>query len=400
MSNLNIGPVKAFNIMKTMYGGIENVGVTASDCKNFKNDINTYIGEFDADMVVRRLLRKKEFLPNFWFDYQTTDDGALKGLFWADEDSKRNYFTFGDVISFDATYRSNQYNMVFVPFTGIDNHNRNVTLGVVLLGSETVESYKWLLQSFKEAFLYEPQVVVTDQDPAMKRAIEDVFTSSRHRLCMWHVMEKLAVKVGSRLCNNTDFKKQICDIVWTDSITPDEFEREWHRIINEFQLTSNKWLSDMFEIRDSWIPAYYRHENMSGLMRTTSRSESENHFFGQVCSSKSTLVEFLSHFETAVEGQRHEHRKNDHDTRYNNPAIWSDFILEKQAAQVYIRTIFNDVQLEIQAACHKCVSAMYINVDDFLKFSIKDLEQPFAPFFEVMFRQEDVTVTCSCNRYE
>jgi hypothetical protein len=38
--------------------------------------------------------------------------------------------------------------MVFVPFTGIDNHFRNVTIGVGLLGSETIESYKWLLSAF------------------------------------------------------------------------------------------------------------------------------------------------------------------------------------------------------------------------------------------------------------
>lgn len=92
--------------------------------------------------------------------------------------------------------------MVFVPFTGIDNHNCNVTLGAALLGSETAESYIWLLKTFKNAFGYEPLVVVTDQDPAMKRAIEDVFPNSRHRLCMWHIMDKLSAKVCILCLNN------------------------------------------------------------------------------------------------------------------------------------------------------------------------------------------------------
>lgn len=84
---------------------------------------------------------------------------------------------------------------MFVPFTGIDNHNRNVTLGASIIGSETAETYSWLLNVFKDAFGYAPRVIVTDQDPAMKRAIEDVWPDSRHRLCMWHIMDKLTTKV-------------------------------------------------------------------------------------------------------------------------------------------------------------------------------------------------------------
>lgn len=87
--------------------------------------------------------------------------------------------------------------MVFVPFTGIDNHCRNVTLGAGLLSSETTESYTWLLQSFSKCFGKHPKVVVTDQDPAMKNAIQLVFQNSRHRLCMWHIMKKVSDKVCS-----------------------------------------------------------------------------------------------------------------------------------------------------------------------------------------------------------
>ncbi|XP_076958452.1 protein FAR1-RELATED SEQUENCE 5-like [Bidens hawaiensis] len=192
LANINIGPVKAFNIMRTMYGGFDKVGATKSDCKNYKRSINLYIGDYDAEMVVQRLMAKKEFCPNFSCDYSTTTDVALKGLFWADERAKMNFYVFGDVFSFDATYRHNKYNLVFVPFTGIDNHNRNVTLGSALLGSETAKSYTWFLNCFKKDFGYAPAVVVTDQDPAMKRAIEDVFPNSRHRLCIWHIMDKLS----------------------------------------------------------------------------------------------------------------------------------------------------------------------------------------------------------------
>lgn len=65
--------------------------------------------------------------------------------------------------------------MIFVPFTGVDNHRRCVTFGAGLLASESTESYVWLLQSFLKAFGKQPRMVVTDQDAAVKNAVNIVF---------------------------------------------------------------------------------------------------------------------------------------------------------------------------------------------------------------------------------
>ncbi|XP_021986821.2 protein FAR1-RELATED SEQUENCE 2-like [Helianthus annuus] len=221
---------------------------------------------------------------------------------------KTCFGSFEDVGASKVEFKNyKRYSMVFVPFTGIDNHHCNVTFGAALLASETADTYIWLLRVFLKAVGSQPEVVVTDQDPAMKKAISAVFVDTGHQLCMWHVMYKLSLKVGVRLCNSTNFKERICGVVWTDILTPEEFESEWEAVIAEFKLEDNDWLSDIFSLRKSWIPAYYRMEHMSGLMRMTSRSESENHFFGQVCNSKATLVEFMTHYETAIEAQRHTH---------------------------------------------------------------------------------------------
>ncbi|XP_035837694.1 protein FAR1-RELATED SEQUENCE 6-like [Helianthus annuus] len=126
-------------------------------------------------MVINRMTDKKQYLADYSFEYSVDDGKRLTGLFWADGLCKLNYMEFGDVISFDATFKTNRYKMVFVPFTGIDNHCRNVTVLAGLLASESIESYKWLLNSFLKSFGQQPNVVVTDQDPAMKQAIEEFF---------------------------------------------------------------------------------------------------------------------------------------------------------------------------------------------------------------------------------
>ncbi|XP_021975348.1 protein FAR1-RELATED SEQUENCE 5-like [Helianthus annuus] len=321
LGTLNLGPVKAFHIMRKRYGGFEKVGAMVDA------QINSYIGEYDADMVINRLTDKKEYLVDFSFEYSVGEDKRLTGLFWADGLCKRNFMEFRDVISFDATFKTNKYKMVFVPFTGIDNHCGNVTLGARLLASESIESYKWLLNSFVNSFGRQPKFVVTYQDPAMKQAIEG-------------------------------------------SIEPEIFEREWKLVMIEFGLTENKWIDDMFVMRSMWIQAFYRHEPMSGLMRTTSRSE-----------------KLLNHFDGSMDVQRFNHRKNDHISRYTEPDDWSKTTLEADAAKVYTRSIFFDKQTEIYGTISECLP-MDTKIDgDQLRISFKDFKAHGEGFLEVCFKK-------------
>ncbi|XP_076925741.1 protein FAR1-RELATED SEQUENCE 5-like [Bidens hawaiensis] len=371
LSILNLGPVKEFNILRTKYGGFEEVGASKDDCKNFKQRLNCFIGEFDAEMVVQRLSGKKRCNDEFSFAYTVNDNGELTRLFWADEISKKNYLAFGDVIAFDATFKTNKYKMVFVPFTAIDNHCRNITIGAGLLSSESIESYTWLLKVFLDSFGVAPKVVVTDQDPAMKQAIAS----------------KLADKVDVTLCNNEDFKWKICDIVWTDSISQFEFETKWQLIMKEYDLESNKWLIDNFDMRYDWIPAYYRDEPLYGLMHTTSRLESENHFFCQVSNSQLSLVEFFRFFDS-MEIQRHNCRKNDYDTRYTHPELVSESPIEQEAELMYTRAIFNDFQDEMYHIRSGVASLKSTEEGYYLKFSIFDFNAYVPGCLEVLIKKD------------
>ncbi|XP_076882867.1 protein FAR1-RELATED SEQUENCE 5-like [Bidens hawaiensis] len=66
------------------------------------------------------------------------------------------------------------YKMIFVPFTGVDHHKKCVTFGAALISSETIDSYKWLLQSFLNCHGQQPKLVLSDQDPSMRQAVVQV----------------------------------------------------------------------------------------------------------------------------------------------------------------------------------------------------------------------------------
>ncbi|XP_076912621.1 protein FAR-RED IMPAIRED RESPONSE 1-like [Bidens hawaiensis] len=246
-------------------------------------------------MVVQRLSGKKNCCDGYSFESTVNSNGELDRLFWADEISKKNYLAFGDIISFDATFKTNKYNMVFVPFTAIDNHRRNVIVGAALLSSKSIESYSWLLKVFLDYFGITPKVVV-DQDPAMKQAISLVLPNSRHRLCMWHIMKKLADKLS--------------------------------------------------------------------------------------------LVEFFSHFDHCMEIQRHNGRKNYHDTRYTHPDSVSENPFEKEAELMYTKAIFNDFQDEMYHIRSGVACLKSAEEEDFVLFK-KEGEEGI-----------DSTISCGCKRFE
>uniref|UniRef100_A0A0A9CGJ7 MULE transposase domain-containing protein n=1 Tax=Arundo donax TaxID=35708 RepID=A0A0A9CGJ7_ARUDO len=130
--------------------------------------------------------------PEFFFKYSMDEEGHLRNLFWSDSQSQLDYGAFGDVVVFDSTYRVNRYNLPFVPFVGVDHHRSTVVFGCGIILDETIASYVWLLETFLEAMNRKhPQSVITDGDAAMAKAIEIVLPGTDHRLCSWHIEQRM-----------------------------------------------------------------------------------------------------------------------------------------------------------------------------------------------------------------
>ncbi|KAH6760804.1 hypothetical protein C2S51_017753 [Perilla frutescens var. frutescens] len=203
---------------------------------------------------------------------------------------RRNFAAFGDLVSFDATYNTNRYKMVFIPFTGKDNHGKCVTFGAALLSSENTKSYCWVLEKFKDCMGRSPSMLITDQDPVLKNAVKHVFPDMRHRLCMWHIMLKFLERVPPHLKKDKSLRKNVNKIVWSDVIEPAVFEEKWQEIMSEYGLFDIAWFKSMYDLRYNWIPAYFRNHSLSGLCRTTSISETANSFYGSFVNSNCNLV--------------------------------------------------------------------------------------------------------------
>ncbi|RYR20315.1 hypothetical protein Ahy_B03g065428 [Arachis hypogaea] len=72
----------------------------------------------DAKEFGKYLLRMKENNQNFFLELELEVDQSIKIAFWADARSRAACEYFGDVISFNTTYNTNRYNLVFVLLSG------------------------------------------------------------------------------------------------------------------------------------------------------------------------------------------------------------------------------------------------------------------------------------------
>ncbi|XP_074301351.1 protein FAR1-RELATED SEQUENCE 4-like [Silene latifolia] len=232
-SKLNIGAGLNFRQVKELVNGYENIGATLIDFKNFQRDIKCYIGLRDADLFIDRLEKLKVTQPQFYFAYDVDPQNRLTKFFWADATCIRNYSFFWDAVSFDPTYGTNKYDMVFTPFTGVNHHRKSVLFAGCLMLHEDDISFQWTFQHFLTAMgQKEPQFMITDQCPGIKK-------TNRHRYCMWHITQKITDKVGSALCRDTDFLARFNVVVWDPDMEPSEFEEKWQKVISDFELKDN-----------------------------------------------------------------------------------------------------------------------------------------------------------------
>lgn len=242
-----------------------------------------------------------------------------------------------------------------------------------------------------------PPCVITDQCLAIKKALPLVWPRAKHRLCMWHIMNKLTTTISPTLASDKVFMTKMKACVWSDHLTIEEFEQSWEAIIEEYSLGDNGWLTDMYNIRKDWIPAYFNDVAMAGPLRTTSRSESSNFYFQHFHQSGDTLVEFMKRYDSAMDRQRHLNAQNNNDSELT-PISVTELKIEKDASRLFTRQLYHLVTEEIEGAWYYTqIDDMSIE-DDFKTFKVKD-SLLNGKIFEVKVRLSNHDVQCECKHY-
>ncbi|KAK9706932.1 hypothetical protein RND81_07G161700 [Saponaria officinalis] len=385
---------------KEHVNGFENIGASLNDFKNFSRDVKCYINERDGQLFIDRFKNLAETRDDFYFDYEVDVDNSLVRAVWADGTSRRNHSVFGDAVSFDPTYSTNKYSMVFTPFTGVDNHRRSVTFCGALLSRENEESFTWLFRRFLEAMGgKEPHYIITDQDPGIIASVANVFKTARHRFCMWHIMNKVPIKYGSSAKDFQVFIRKLNSIVWDEDLEAGEFDIRWGEIMEKHGVgPENEWFEGVFKIRRQWVMAHCRDLKMGSVLRTTQRSESENNFFKKFENNSGSLVEFWIRFESAIDQQRHMRKKLDNDNRQSSPKLVTQLPIEIHGARVYTHELFANFQQELVSSTSGLSVRGFSEKDEVETTTLKDRFS--GKVFEVKFNPGTYEVSCTCLKFE
>ncbi|XP_027348087.1 protein FAR1-RELATED SEQUENCE 3-like [Abrus precatorius] len=202
------------------------------DCWNHMRNVrNKNLDVGDAQGVLNCCKQKQAQNSDFFNAIQCDDDAKMMNLFWADARSRLVYECFGDVITFDTTYKTNKYSMPFAPFTGINHHFQSILFGCALLQDESETSFIWLFETLLEAMKgKKPMSIIIDQDLAIGAVVAKVFPKSRHRLCLWHIRKKFPEKLAHIYHKNSSFKRELKRCIRESSIIRD-FEDDWQHIM-------------------------------------------------------------------------------------------------------------------------------------------------------------------------
>lgn len=223
--------------------------------------------EGDAGSLLSYFQKQQVENPSFFYAIQLDD--LITNVFWTDARMIIDYSHFGDVVSFDTTYKTNQLSRPLAIFVGLNHHREMVIFGAALLYDECVESFEWLFKTFMQAMSgKKPITILTDQDHAMAKAIKSVFPEVNHRLCMWQNTMK---HLGHYFKIEDSFAKDLESCINSHE-KEKEFFQAWEAFLIKYNLKDNDWLASRFKEREKWAMVY-RRQTFSAGMKSTQLSE-------------------------------------------------------------------------------------------------------------------------------
>jgi zinc finger SWIM domain-containing protein 3 len=98
----------SYEVMGQGVGGTENLPFRFSDLKNYLMTTRQKEMVAGEATVIQEFFRNEALSkPGFYYDIQVDAAEDIASIFWADGIMQQDYALFGDVVSFDTTYRTN-----------------------------------------------------------------------------------------------------------------------------------------------------------------------------------------------------------------------------------------------------------------------------------------------------
>lgn len=334
--------------------------------------------------------------PAFFYSVQLDIEDKITNIFWADDNMTIDYAHFGDVVCLDTSSIRNKDSRPFVQFVGLNHHRQVVIFGAALLYDETVDTFKWLVQTFVEMMSgKKPKFILSDQDATIVQAIHALLPETNHFICAWQ-MYLIALKHLRHLINDHDsFAIDFRNCIFSHD-QEDEFFEAWDLMLEKHGLHQNSWLKWMFREKEKWAATYGRNTffiESNGKHLVEQLSDKLRSYLGPDLD----MLQFLKHFESVVNEQRYDELEAAFQTQQQAPVLMANAILLKHPSEIYTPKAFDVFQREYE----KCLNII-INKssEQDSKFDYKVRMYGKSKDFLVVHNSLDGTVSCNCLKFE
>ena len=112
-----------------------------------------------------------------------------------------------------------------------------------------------------------------------------------------------------------------------------------------FKIRENLWLNSPYNIRETWVLAYFSHL-LFGALR--------NNFFNFFVNKHISLVELRMRLQNALEVKWHKFEKLQSKNKLHTPSTKTLLPIEAHASKAYTFVVYYDFQIEILFSCNEC----------------------------------------------
>jgi hypothetical protein len=155
--------------------------------------------------LIKHLSSSPEFVVRSYVGIAASGTRTLKALFFTKKSQLALFKKCPEVVMLDCTYSTTTSNMPLCVLVGVDHNNSTFIIGTSLLIHETVDYFMWVLGSLLETSQVlgsAVKTILTDFDKAM----ELVFPSAAHQLCVWHLFLNFAKRFKGQMSHD-DFER-------------------------------------------------------------------------------------------------------------------------------------------------------------------------------------------------
>lgn len=239
-----------------------------------------------------------------------TEDNIMSGIFYQDEEMKRMYNYFPELLFVDATYKLNDLRMPLYVFLVEDGNGESEIIAVWMIVTEDAASVGQMADIFQK---HNPnwektKTIMSDKDFIERDVLKSKFPEASILICLFHVLRTFRREITCNKLGITSAERVLAlEIIQKMAYakTNDEY-LELYQDLKGAKLPS---VTQYFEtnwhpIKDQWVDCLKK--DVAFLNRTNNRIECINQKLKSVITKHSSLPQFFSQLRATIESLRTE----------------------------------------------------------------------------------------------